>query len=73
MFKEIGVCKSAVNGRTHCMVKAAVQKLLLMSIRVDQELTAEFLQLFQQEAVRIKLRLPAAVICPAVDLKGNVL
>ena len=46
MFKEIGVCKSAVNGRTHCMIKAAVQKLLLMSIRVDQDLSAEFLQLF---------------------------
>ena len=64
--------KAAVNRSPHRLVKAAVQKISVMGIRIDQDLAAKLLQFFQKEAVGIQFRLPAPVKGAAVDLKGNI-
>ena len=47
VFQEICVRKAAVNRSPHRLVKAAVQKISVMGIRIDQDLAAKLLQLFK--------------------------
>ena len=45
MFQKEGMGESALDSCAHCNIKASVQKLFLVGIRIDQDLSSHFPQI----------------------------
>ena len=72
MLQNIRVGKTTLRCRADGCLKTAVQKLPLMGVAVDEDLSPHPAQVAEQKTVGIQFSLAAAVDSPAVDLKRDI-